>query len=111
MPTNQYKIFISRYLKQCLILFSICFISPIYSQQKEIDSLRKELSFNKEDTLGIIGFNRLGFLYHTSKPDSTLFFAQKALKLSKEIDYPKGEARALSVLSNAFYSTEIIPKH
>lgn len=105
MPTNQYKIFISRYLKQCLILFSICFISPIYSQQKEIDSLRKELSFNKEDTLGIIGFNRLGFLYHTSKPDSTLFFAQKALKLSKEIDYPKGEARALSVLSNAFYST------
>lgn len=91
------------------IIFSLFFLD-LTAQQQEIVDLRQQLQTRQHDTLSVIQLNRLGFLYHTSNPDSTLIFAREALALARKNDYTRGEARALSVLSNAFYATGNYPK-
>ncbi|RIJ45986.1 tetratricopeptide repeat protein [Maribellus luteus] len=97
--------------KQLILVVFLIAVSPgLRAQKEEINSLRQQLQTRHDDTLRVIQLNRLGFLYHTSKPDSTMLLANEALLLAQKSNYIRGEARALSVMSNAFYATGNYPK-
>jgi two-component system, NtrC family, sensor kinase len=74
-----------------LILF-VFFLLPAFSQMESIDSLKKVLQTEKEDTNKVNAFLQL--CYIQGKPDSAIFYANQALFLSQKINYQKGEAES-----------------
>ena len=83
------------YLFLCLFLTTTTFAS------NEIDSLEQlliTLPTNKEK---VEVLNELSFLYHRKDIEKTSSYAEEALKLSREINYPKGRAYAIHYLSIA----------
>ena len=68
--------------------------SPQYT-----DSLKRKLNSVIDDTTRVLIMAELSNEYRNFS-DSSLIFGQKALKLSKKIQYPKGEAYALYALGN-----------
>lgn len=65
-----------------------------YAQQPEIDSLKRVLKVARTDTVRINLFNDLADKFKESNPDSTRFYAAKALLLSKKHNYGFGLANA-----------------
>ena len=61
------------------------------------------LNFNQEDTVRLLTMSQICNLYSTTNSDSALFYGQKALDLSRQIKYPKGEANALLDLALTIY--------
>lgn len=79
--------------------------STVYGQQNIIDGLKDEiqtLSFNKQDTLYITKINELATHIRYYNIDSLLILAQQSLELSRQIDYPAGEATALCRMGDYF---------
>ena len=66
------------------------------------DSLTQQLKTLPNDTNRVIALNELGFLYRQSKPEQTYRLAQQAYSLSRKLQYPPGEARALATMAAAF---------
>jgi len=79
------------FLLACLLLF----FYVIAQGQSRIDSLHKVLTNIPQDTARIETLLELSFHYRNSNPDSTIYFAQQSLKLSKELKYPRGHAQSL----------------
>ncbi|RKY80879.1 hypothetical protein DRQ07_05110 [candidate division KSB1 bacterium] len=77
-------------------IFMILFLYPVFinAQQQEIDSL-KTLLPSLDGTERIDAINKIAFDYYTIFPDSGIKYAEHALKLSKDIGYQKGIAKAL----------------
>ena len=71
---------------------------------QQADSLRHELTQAKQDTSRAIILADLAEAYRTEKPDSTLYFADQALQLSRNINFPFGEMRAYLILCFYFYN-------
>ncbi len=61
------------------------------------------LNFNQQDTVRLLTMSQICNLYSNANSDSALFYGQKALDLSRQIKYPKGEANALLDLALAIY--------
>ena len=80
------------------ILFCIFFCSCVISaQNKIIDSLKIVISKNNVDTIKINAQNAIcKILWQGSQLDSSLIYAEEALKLSKKINFKKGIANALA---------------
>jgi two-component system, NtrC family, sensor kinase len=66
------------------------------------DSLSKELKILPQDTNRVNALIELGFEYRHTKPDTSYLLAQQAYELSRNLQYPTGEARALSTMAAAF---------
>ena len=78
---------------------------------QQADSLRQELAKTKQDTSRAIILADLAEAYRAAKPDSTLYFADQALQLSRSINFPFGEMRAYLVLCHYFQFNGIdLPK-
>jgi two-component system NtrC family sensor kinase len=92
-------------MKQLLGLFLFCsFVQPVFAQnyqQTIIDSLKKELSISKIDTSNVLLMVELVDQYKFSNADSALFYAQKALMLSRKIKFHEGEFRSLLMMGYA----------
>lgn len=102
-------------MKKAILFFATLFIADIaFSQNvhlKDADSLRRELAIAKQDTTRAIILADLAEAYRAAKPDSTLYFADQALQLSRSIDFPFGEMRAYLVLCHYFQFNGIdLPK-
>ena len=67
-----------------------------------LDSLEQQLKLTDDDTSRVMVMAAKGSLYWFTKPDSALFLGERALKLSRKINFPKGETRALNVLGFAY---------
>jgi len=83
-------------------------------QQVSIDSLKKDLSISKVDTSNVLSMVELVDQYKYSNADSALFYAQRALTLSRKIQFHEGEFRslfmmgfALSIASNHSRALEV----
>ena len=85
----------------CVFSFLICF-DQLFAQSREIDSLRKVLEVQKEDTNKVIALNGLAFALYGSNPDTTILLAQKAADLSVKLGWAKGEANAYNVQGVAY---------
>ncbi len=72
-----------------------------WSQQPTIDSLKRVYKVAKIDTAKVGLLNRLASEFKEINPDSTSFYANKALQLSVQLKYPFGEANGEFNLGNA----------
>ena len=70
-------------------------------QQAIIDSLKQELSISKIDTSNVLSMVELVNQYKYANADSALFYAQKALMLSRKIKFHEGEFRSLLMMGFA----------
>src|SRR5882762_10335946 len=74
-------------------------IAPAFSQRKELDSLQKMLP-SASDSLRMVVFNELSWIYKNSSIDSAVLYARKALTLAKQKDNQKFIAKAFNSLGN-----------
>src|SRR5260221_14760515 len=74
---------LSKYIPLLCILF-LC-SRAAQAQNQSIDSIKKVLAIQKEDTSKIHTLLSLSWEYRFSFPDSSLVYAQKALSLAEKI--------------------------
>jgi signal transduction histidine kinase len=90
-------------MKRIIIFLILIFISVVgFSENSLIDSLKIEI----EKTTGIEkvkAINRLSKAYWNVEPGKTLEYGNRALKLARELDYRKGEAKAISNMGGGYY--------
>lgn len=94
------------------ILF-LLFAGSVFSQslpRYRIDSVLKILNETVEDTTLVRQYIRLSTNYVTIKPDSSLHYGDKALKLSEKLQYNWGRAYAYRNMSSAFKVMGDYPK-
>lgn len=72
-----------------------------WSQQTTIDSLKRVYKVTTIDTAKIGVLNQLASEFKEINPDSTSFYANKALRLSAKLKYPFGQANGEVNLGNA----------
>lgn len=85
--------------KSLLFFFTLCCLFRS-NGQGDLDSLHQALIKAVHDTDKVLTMYRLGAALMNSHPDSSMMFAQQALKLATEKDYMKGEAIALALVGN-----------
>ena len=85
-----------------IILHSILLFAGHYSwsQQTTIDSLKRVYKVTKIDTAKIGILNKVASEFKEINPDSTSFYAKKALQLSAKLNYPFGQANGEVNLGN-----------
>ena len=76
-----------------LLFCSFCFAQGD-SKIKELDNLRQQLAQNHNDTSRVLVLCSESNYYQFVNADSSLFYAQEALTLARQINYPKGECAA-----------------
>lgn len=87
-------------------VFSIFACCCSYAQDyNQADSLLKVLAATKNDTSRVWALHDVAFSYLYTKPDSTAWYAQQELALSKQINYDRGEIRSLNDIGIALLIT------
>ena len=66
------------------------------------DSILNQLKILPNDTNRVIALIELGFEYRHTKPDQAYLLGQQAYALSRTLNYPSGEARALNTMAAGF---------
>jgi two-component system, NtrC family, sensor kinase len=94
---------------KCSILFfiSILISCSAYSQnmdELQVDKLKRELVLAKNDTTKALVLTQLAEVYRDRVTDTSFTYAQNALELSRRINYPMGESKALLSLSYYFFN-------
>jgi tetratricopeptide (TPR) repeat protein/DNA-binding CsgD family transcriptional regulator len=93
-------------LKIILIIFvsfSFCFESNLHAQNSEINSLKTLLTTAKEDTNKVILLNKLSDnFWRIDNYDVALFYAEKAIELSTQLKYKKGQSIAYNNFGNIY---------
>ena len=97
-------------VKILIISLLIFLCNTCIAQNKLTDSLKRLLPATTEDTSRVIVLTNLALQYRNTNPDSTVFFGEKALSLSREIKFRRGEAFALSTIGLAFREKGDLPK-
>ncbi len=98
--------------KNLLIIIGIIMWLPAYQQnmdELQLDNLNQALANAKADSTRALVLTQLSELYRFSNPDSSYRYGQEALSLSRSINYPSGEAKALSALSHYYFSHGELP--
>ncbi len=92
-------------MKKLISLLLIGYLSqPCFAQgyrQALIDSLKQEISIRNIDSSNVLSMVELVNQYKYSNADSALFYAQKALILSRNIKFHEGEFRSLLMMGFA----------
>ena len=91
--------------------FSLLFFfisAPAFAQQAYIDSFRREVGITTNDTVQLVLLRNIARSYSELNPDSSFFYAEKALKVARKLDLKLDEASALremgySLLNRANY--------
>ncbi|WP_395042896.1 hypothetical protein [Flavobacterium sp.] len=87
------------YITTLLLLITFNTISN--AQNIRIDSLKRVLNVVKNDTSRVSIYNNLANEYKESYPDSTGFYATKAVALSQKVNFNFGLANAYINLGNS----------
>ncbi len=86
-----------------IVFFIHCSCSSFAQTRPGIDSLLRLLEVEKrEDTTQVRRYIKLAALYATLKPESTIYYADLALKLSEKLNYDWGKAYAYRTFSSGF---------
>jgi len=83
------------------IFFFLTISELLVAQPNNTDSLINELSITKNDTAKIIILNRIALNLHSSKPEKSLKYAQKALQISEDNNYFEHLSSTYSALAAA----------
>jgi hypothetical protein len=79
-----------------LLFFVTFFLSA--AQQSKIDSLKRELEANRNDTMRLVLFTLLENSYHDKNNDSAFYFSTQALALAQKLHYKIEEAQAMVMM-------------
>lgn len=92
------KSFVKIFLLCLLLVCTMAQIDPTwgYVNNQQADSLRRSVITQLNDTLKLAAFRSLGFYYQQSKPDSSLYFHEQQLALSKKLNMKLWQADAYS---------------
>jgi len=82
-------------MKPTLLLMLLLLTLQSVAQDNIRDSLFYELKITNHDTSRVIIITGLGNYYQLNRPDSALFYLNKAVQLARQIEYPKGEVFAM----------------
>jgi tetratricopeptide (TPR) repeat protein len=82
-------------------LLCICGMGVCIGQKSQIDSLKRVLIVVKIDTSKVNIYNNLASHFKESNPDSTTYYADKAISVSRKINYGFGLANAYINKGNA----------
>ena len=82
----------------------IIFGPILFAQDKELDSLRNELTRAHQDTFRIELLNTLAYKLHTSNPKEGINYARESISLAKRTHFEKGLARAYNSLGACFWN-------
>jgi len=90
-----------------IVILSILFLNILsLSAQTNTDSLKKRLIDTPKDTLYIKTLINIGDIYKNNSPDSSLYYYNEALNISKEIKDIDFQIEAYSVLASLKISME-----
>ena len=80
-----------------LLSFLVCiiFATVVFAQDREADSLKTVIENSKDDTSKVNSLIALSKIYVRTSPENALNFTNLAIRLSKRLDYKRGEALAL----------------
>jgi tetratricopeptide (TPR) repeat protein len=95
-------------MRAFLLFFLVGIITSGSGQTKLADSLRRELKTLKDtrsevDTAYLHILNEFAYSIQYSNPDSSLFYAELAKKLSREVGFEKGYAEAVRNIGIVYY--------
>ncbi len=91
-------------MKRCIIILILSCCTVQDFAQAYIDSLKKLIiKVGKEDTAMVDRLVYLSDFYIYNKPDSGIYFANNAIRLSQKLLYRKGEAWAIVNLGDAYW--------
>jgi tetratricopeptide (TPR) repeat protein len=83
----------------CLLLFVALVVFSLRGSSQDLNSFRKIISEkNPHDTSYVLALTEIAYRLIAAKPDSSLYYANQANRISKEINYLKGMGRATRVL-------------
>ena len=85
-------------MKNLLLIIFLTFSCQFCFAQRWRDKLKHELAVAKEDTNKASILLKLSEFYRGKNSDTSLFYGQKALDLSRQIKYSFGESRSLTSL-------------
>jgi len=91
--------------RSILFLVSTLLWLSSYAQNMDVlqvDKLKRELENAKDDSSKALIMTQLAEAYRDRVTDTSFYYAQNALELSRRIDYPTGETKALLALSYYF---------
>ncbi len=86
-----------------LILFSFFFIAEIYSADVNFDSIEQSLQHLKQDTNRVNTLNSLCWCYIPIDINKSKTFCTESISLSKKLNYKKGLAKAVILMSSIYY--------
>lgn len=92
-----------------VLLFIILFDTCANAQTNAIDSAKKVLQQQKEDTNEVHSLVSLSYLYIATHPDTGAIYAQQALDLAKRLNVEKSILEAEGVLSELLLVTGNYP--
>ncbi|MBD0353272.1 MAG: two-component sensor histidine kinase, partial [Flavisolibacter sp.] len=75
-----------------------------------VDSLQQELMRVQSDTLKLLLLDNLAEAYNETKPDSSLFYAEKQLKLARKLNFKLNEVNALNQMGYALLNIGNYPR-
>lgn len=84
--------------KMLCTCFFVCALGNLYASKIDVFSLHFQLSQPINDTLRVELLRKKSKQLQQLRPDSALYYAQKALTLAREIHYKKGEGESLNRL-------------
>ncbi len=91
--------------KFLLIVMALLLSWPLFAQKQNVDSLLGLISIQKDDTAKCSTLLYLGDNYRRKNADSTFYYADALMQLSKKISYSKGIADAYFLTAEGFYTS------
>ena len=91
-------------------LFLIAFVLNASAQDKTIDSLKKLVTSQRQDTTSVNRYILIASSYYNTDLDSCYVYAKKAFELANKINWPKGLGTSQVRMSWYFYAKGNYPK-
>jgi two-component system NtrC family sensor kinase len=92
-----------------LVFLLLNLVNIGFAQNRFIDSLKKQLPYAKQDTSNALLLADLCYFYRYTNLDSAIDYGNKALALSRQLKFLRGEADALNKLGLAFREKGDLP--
>ena len=97
-----------KYFSYCVIFFLTSV--PVMAQQAYIDSFRIKANSTTNDTIQLILLRNIARSYSELNPDSSFYYAEKALRLSRKLGLKLDEGSALREMGYALLNRANYPR-
>ena len=85
-------------------------VNLLLAQQFQLDSLRSKAKITQNDTLRLVRLRTIARIYAEINSDSSYYYAEQALQLSKKLNFKLDEASALREMGYAFLNRGNYPR-